>query len=82
VCRHGDQVPVFVRIPADLACEGRVKYREMMIDRCIAPIVKAMQFHGIHMRGSCCGHGQGPGKIDLEDGRTLTIHASDEATRQ
>lgn len=81
ICEHGEHVPVMVKIQAELSCDGVEKWRFMKIDRCIAPIVKALQREGIDMRGSCCGHGLGPGKIDLVDGRTLTITESDEASR-
>ncbi|MCK4760213.1 MAG: hypothetical protein KAT69_09185 [Candidatus Aminicenantes bacterium] len=47
------------------------------IDKCIAPIVEALQKGGIDMRGSCCGHGKGPGRIDLQDGRTIQISNGD-----
>jgi hypothetical protein len=43
------------------------------IDRCIAPIVAALQAGGINMRASCCGHGAGDGSIDLADGRRLVV---------
>ena len=43
------------------------------IDFCIAPIVRALQFGGIDMISSCCGHGERDGWIKLADGRTLII---------
>lgn len=73
MCEHGNHVLVRVRIPADLACEGRAKWKRMQIDSCIAPIVAALQRAGIHMRGSCCGHGKGDGSIELQDGRCLIV---------
>src|SRR5690606_23680361 len=33
---------------------------------------------GIDMMASCCGHGKGPGRIDLADGRVLEIHATEQ----
>jgi len=63
-----------VKIPADLSCNGQEKWKHAKVDRCIAPIVKALQEGGIDMRGSCCGHGQWEGEIKLQDGRTLCIH--------
>lgn len=73
MCEWGTHELVRVRIPADLACEGRAKWKRMKIDKCIAPIVRALQEGGINMRGSCCGHGKGPGEIELEDGRLIRI---------
>jgi hypothetical protein len=46
------------------------------IDSCIAPIVKALNDGGVLTRNSCCGHGKGPGKIDLVDGRTLVVETT------
>ena len=43
------------------------------IDMCIAPIVNALEDHGIYMSGSCCGHGKWDGEIILQDGRKLII---------
>jgi len=73
MCAHGTSIPVQVKIPADLAAEGREKWKEAPIDACIAPLVAALQVAGIDMRGSCCGHGRGDGHIDLQDGRGLLI---------
>ena len=85
MCNRGDTVPVYVRIPADLSHSGAVRWKETQIDRCIAPLVRALQVEGIHMRGSCCGHGKrrfrwwpwkkADGYIDLQDGRCLVIKA-------
>lgn len=72
MCKHGEDVLVRVRIPTDLSCSGIARWKEARIDRCIAPIVKALQEAGINMRGSCCGHGE-DGFIQLEDGRYFLI---------
>lgn len=73
MCEHGDTVPVLVEIPADLSCTGKAKKREVQIDRCIAPIVEALEKGGVCMRGSCCGHGKAEGYIHLRDGRYLLV---------
>lgn len=64
---------VSVKIPTDLSCTGQEKWREAMIDSCIAELVLALQEGGIDMRGSCCGHGRHLGSIALQDGRELII---------
>jgi hypothetical protein len=79
LCEWGDTVPVRVRIPADLSCSGRSHWKRARIDRCIAPLVRALQEGGVDMRGSCCGHGRGEGHIDLQDGRLLRILEPDKA---
>jgi hypothetical protein len=73
MCQYGTFELVRVRIPSDLSCSGRAKWKRKPIDKCIAPIVRALQEGGIMMRGSCCGHGRGEGDIELEDGRHLRI---------
>ena len=64
---------VKVKIPADLSHTGKTLWKKMKIDKCMAPIVKALQEGGIDMRGSCCGHGKMDGDIHLQDGRILII---------
>lgn len=86
MCAHNDCVPLVLSTfgwevsPDD---PTRAQYanepptrREWLIDRCIAPIVAALDAAGVYMLGSCCGHGNGPGEITLADGRRLFV-ASD-----
>lgn len=73
MCEWGDCVAVRVRVAADLSCTGRSKWKRMQIDRCIAPLVQALQQGGVNMLGSCCGHGKREGYIHLDDGRCLLI---------
>ena len=47
--------------------------RVQCIDFCIHHIVAALNAGGIRTVASCCGHEEMPGRIDLEDGRTLAI---------
>ena len=74
MCKWGTTEPVRVHIDADLSYTGRARWTRAGIDKCIAPIVKALQKGGINMRGSCCAHGKGPGQIDLSDGRMIRIY--------
>lgn len=64
---------VLVKIPADLSYIDKAYWKQAKIDKCIAPIVRALQEGGIDMRGSCCGHGKNDGEILLQDGRMLVI---------
>lgn len=43
------------------------------IDKCIAPIIEALNMCGVETVASCCGHGRRPGNIALRDGRELII---------
>ena len=45
------------------------------IDRCIHQIVAALNAGGVETVASCCGHGEQDGRIDLADGRVLTVAA-------
>lgn len=56
-----------------LAFNGDWHRRTWKIDACIAPIVKALDGGGVETVQSCCGHGKGPGRIDLVDGRALFL---------
>ena len=47
--------------------------RVQCIDFCIHQIVAALNAGGVGTVASCCGHGKMPGRIDLDDGRTLLI---------
>lgn len=73
MCNQGEYELVKVKIPADLSHTGKSYWKKAKIDKCIAPIVKALQEGGIDMRESCCGHGQRDGDIHLQDGRILVI---------
>jgi len=53
-------------------CLGEWK-KKCKIDKCIAPLVRALERGGIRMVASCCGHGKDDGCIDLLDGRILVI---------
>lgn len=77
MCQHGDTVPVMVLLSPDLSHTGRARWKVMPIDKCIAPLVEALQVAGINMRSSCCGHGKANGEIILEDGRILQIVGSE-----
>lgn len=55
---------------ASIPMNGRV----VCIDWCIHRIVAALNAGGIDTTYSCCGHGIIDGRIDLADGRILTIY--------
>lgn len=73
MCKWGTTEIVEVTIPVDLSCTGKAFKKRCKIDKCIAPIVKALADAGIVMRGCCCGHGKWDGEITLDDGRVLII---------
>lgn len=79
MCVHDDTVDLCVNVPAHLAHDGKSRWDIKGIDRCIAPIVQALNDVGILTASSCCGHGESEGVIILQDGRELVIRASGEA---
>lgn len=71
MCDWGDSVVVSVLIPASVSCTGSDRRARKPIDRCLAPIVEALDRAGVRMTGSCCGHGRSPATIALDDGSEL-----------
>lgn len=68
-CEHMDTVPVLIRYDKT----GKVdKPYPVQIDRCLAPIIEALQAAGIATITSCCNHGLGNGYIQLKD-RVLIV---------
>ena len=58
-----------IRNQVAMPINGRVQ----CIDYCIHHIVAALNAGGDHTLASCCGHGEQPGRIYMEDGRVLEI---------
>jgi hypothetical protein len=75
VCKFGDEVNLLVPIPANLSHTGQFRWERKGIDRCIAPIVEALNIAAIYTESCCCGHGKRAGNIVLHDGRILRICA-------
>lgn len=75
MCTHGTTVRVAVTVDARLSHSGRTEIKVKPIDSCIAPIVAALEAAGVHMFGSCCGHGRSDGEILLVDGRKLVVRS-------
>lgn len=73
MCKHGDDVPMVVWIPTHLSHTGEGRFKQVGIDRCIAPIIAGLNAAGVITTGSCCGHEKAPGEIMLLDGRTLVV---------
>ena len=73
MCEQGvyDEVEVFVY--GINAAEGKDKFKLAKIDRCIAPIIRALQDAKIWTTSCCCGHGKREGEILLLDGRALIV---------
>lgn len=76
MCKHGDEVLVEVTVAAENSHTGKAYRRQFGIDRCIAPLIRALNAGGITTTQSCCGHFERDGEIWLADGRTLFIRAA------
>lgn len=76
-CRGCGQRPqlVVVIVPARLSHTGEEHAKAIPIDFCVADIVAALNGHATQAvtAGACCGHGEGPGGIVLEDGRVIQV---------
>lgn len=81
MCKYGNNTDVLVMIPASLSHTGKRRWAKKPIDSCIADLVGALQHAGIVTTGSCCGHGDTAGYLDLEDGRSLIVLSREMALR-
>jgi hypothetical protein len=79
MCNWGETELLAVTIPKHLSHTGKSYQKTVDIDKCIYPIVKALNQGGISTIASCCGHGKIPGSIILEDNKELIITDFNEA---
>ena len=52
------------------------------IDKCIQPLIEALNDCGMETIASCCGHGRTNGNVALRDGRELLIVPNYETARK
>lgn len=81
VCEWGTYEYLNLVIPSHLSHTGKDRMKNCAIDKCIAPIVQALNDGGIRTIACCCGHKRGFGNIVLEDGRELLICPDYETAR-
>lgn len=67
MCKRGNTVKVTAHHV------GEIRLVDVDVDRCIAPIVRALNDGGIATTGCCCGHGETTGHISLANGKILGI---------
>lgn len=48
-------------------------------DPCLAALIRALNAAGLSTASSCCGHGDYPAWVMLDDGRDIVIYPSHEA---
>lgn len=73
MCQWGDTVDLLVPIPAELSHTGKARWDVKSVDRCLAPLIKALNDRGLYTSGCCCGHSKGPGDIRFHDGQVLHL---------
>ncbi len=73
MCEHGDTIDIKVPIIAALSHTGNARIALKPIDRCLAPIIKALLDGGLRTTGCCCGHGKQMGFIGLDNGMYLGV---------
>lgn len=71
MCEKGDTVTMV--LPSRPFSDPFGRHLEYSIDRCIAPLVAALNQGGIATSSCCCGHGDGPGYVFLGNGRALVV---------
>jgi len=67
MCKRGNMVEMELPIAGDFR-QGIAK-----VDKCIAPIIKALNAGGVLTKGCCCGHGEIMGYIRLANGKYLGV---------
>ena len=72
---HGCGQTVMCRVPrsARLSHRGKVHWLNKPVDKCLAPVVNALNALGVYTRACCCGHGAAPGNIILQDGTIIKV---------
>lgn len=73
MCNQGETELVKVMVDPKLSPTGKAFWREVPVDKCIAPFVRWLNEKGMYTTHSCCEHGGRPGSIGLHDGRTIYI---------
>ena len=79
MCKWGNTVLVPVLVPAKLSHTGKDSAKLANIDKCIAPLVRALNAAGLITVASCCGHGHKPGSIILQDDSEILLCTFDQA---
>lgn len=60
----------------------KLNNQDIEVDACIAHLIKGLNDSGFKTIACCCGHGNRPGYIRLEDGRELMVVPDFETARK
>jgi hypothetical protein len=72
ICTCNETIAVMCKIPASHSHSGKAFKKLCAIDKCVVPLIQALQKSGFITTGCCCGHGA-TGSILLDDGTELII---------
>lgn len=61
----GKTPEVKLKMISSISPDGKVSHKDVMVDACIAKIIKYLWDKGVNTIGSCCGHGFGRPSIVL-----------------
>jgi hypothetical protein len=73
MCKWGTDGEARYLVSPSASHSGEAYWKTGKVDACIAPIITALNAHGIYTEGCCCGHGKADGTIWLTDGRVMSI---------
>lgn len=76
MCNWGEDVELLIPVDARDSHTGEARWARKKVDRCIAPLVKALNDAGAYTRTSCCGHWTKQGEIRLQDGTSILVKPS------
>jgi len=82
MCKRGSKRALEIKIPSYRSQTHKAYIQKINVDSCLYWVVKALNEIGVNTTYSCCGHGEGLGKISLEDGRHLLITPDSQAAKE
>ena len=73
MCKWGTYELIELTIVKEYSYTGKRRMKMVYIDKCIAPLIKALKEGGMITTYSCCGHGKQCGIIVFEDESYLIL---------
>lgn len=82
MCERDNTEIIEITIVAKHSKTGMDRRGTVGVDKCIVPLVKALNEAGLTTVASCCGHGKRYGNIALADGREILIMPDFDSARR
>jgi hypothetical protein len=73
ICPCTTTIDVGCEIPSGYSHTRKRHKKICSIDKCLAPLIRALQAAKIVTTGCCCGHGECDGTVVFEDGTRLIV---------